>query len=338
MFVIQSKILRDSSATILHFDQLSYKIRRSLKGHQGKILRLDWTKNGQKLISSSQDGEVIMWDAFSSQKDIVIPQSTPWTMACSIDSVGSYIACGGVDNKCSIYDIQDLEDIASTKRTIATHTSYISDCKFIYSDCQLLTASGDTTCALWDVETSQMIYTFHGHKADVLSLDLCPTFPANLIASGSCDNIVKIWDLRQGQCTHSFEDHKASVNCVKFFPTGDVIGSASDDGTCRLFDLRAMQGISIYKRDSIIFGVSSLDFTKSGRLLLAGYYDFNIHAWDTLKMERVSTLYGHESRVSCLKMSPDGFGLASGSWDQTVKVSLKIFVLDLKGFAIIYIF
>lgn len=34
---------------------------------------------------------------------------------------------------------------------------------------------------------------------------------------------------------------------------------------CRLFDLRAMQEISVYKKDSIIFGASSLDFTKSGR-------------------------------------------------------------------------
>ncbi len=35
------------------------------------------------------------------------------------------------------------------------------------------------------------------------------------------------------------------------------------------------------------------------------------------------TLYGHENRVSSLQVSPDGTGLASGSWDSTIRVRLK---------------
>lgn len=58
----------------------------------------------------------------------------------------------------------------------------------------------------------------------------------------------------------------------------------------------------------------------SGRLLFAGYSDYCIHIWDTLKGSRGTTLYGHENRVSSLQISPDGTALGTGSWDSTIRV------------------
>lgn len=39
---------------------------------------------------------------------------------------------------------------------------------FWYSFLQLFTGSGDSTCGLWDVDSSQLIQSFHGHEADVM--------------------------------------------------------------------------------------------------------------------------------------------------------------------------
>ena len=49
---------------------------------------------------------------------------------------------------------------------------------------QILTGSGDGTCALWDVESGQMIQSFHNHSADVMSLDLSPAESGNTFVSG----------------------------------------------------------------------------------------------------------------------------------------------------------
>lgn len=49
---------------------------------------------------------------------------------------------------------------------------------------QILTASGDGTCALWDVESGQLLQSFHGHGADVLCLDLAPSETGNTFVSG----------------------------------------------------------------------------------------------------------------------------------------------------------
>ena len=42
----------------------------------------------------------------------------------------------------------------------------------------------------------------------------------------------------------------------------------------------------VYKKPHILFGCTSIDFSLSGRLLFAGYNDYTVNAWDTLKGER----------------------------------------------------
>lgn len=80
--------------------------------------------------------------------------------------------------------------------------------------------------------------------------------------------------------------HPSSWTPPQFFPNGSAFATGSDDATCRLFDLRADQELSLYCHDNIICGITSVAFSKSGRLLLAGYDDFNCNVWDTLKADR----------------------------------------------------
>ena len=47
----------------------------------------------------------------------------------------------------------------------------------------------------------------------------------------SCDRSACIWDSRSGQCVMRFEGHEGDVNSVRFFPTGEAIGTACNDGT-----------------------------------------------------------------------------------------------------------
>ena len=78
---------------------------------------------------------------------------------------------------------------------------------------------------------------------------------------------------------------------MQFFPNGYAFATGSDDATCKLFDIRADQELTTYGHDNIICGITSVAFSKSGRLLLAGYDDFNCNIWDSMKSERLGTLY-----------------------------------------------
>ncbi|XP_021960939.1 guanine nucleotide-binding protein subunit beta-5 [Folsomia candida] len=300
--------------------QLNIKPRRILKGHQGKVLCLDWSQDKRHLVSASQDGRIIIWDAFTTNKEHAIALPTTWVMACSYGPSGSVIACGGLDNKVTVYPLVE-DDSTQRKKPVGTHTSYTAYCTFLpNSDYQILSGSGDSTCALWDVESGSRLQSFHGHSGDVMSLDLAPQENGNTFVSAGCDRKALIWDMRTGQCVQTFDGHESDINTVKFHPSGDAIATGSDDATCRLYDLRADREIAVYSKESIIFGVNSVDFSHSGRLLFAGYSDYTVNVWDSLKCHRTSILYGHDNRVSSLKVSPDGTAFCTASWDTTLRI------------------
>lgn len=79
----------------------------------------------------------------------------------------------------------------------------------------------------------------------------------------------------------------------------------------------------------------NLSYSVAGRLLFAGYNDYTVNVWDSLKCIRVTLLYGHENRVSCLQVSPDGTALSTGSWDYTLRV---IYIMNILVFCIMIFF
>lgn len=163
---------------------VNIRVRRVLKGHQGKVLCLAWATDKRHIVSSSQDGKILVWDGFTSTKEHSVSMPTTWVMSCAYSPSGGFVACGGLDNKCTVFPLIADEDPVRRKKLVATHTSYLACCQFNFSDHQLLTGSGDSTCVLWDIESAQIIQSFHGHSGDVLSLASSPSESGRIFVSG----------------------------------------------------------------------------------------------------------------------------------------------------------
>ncbi|CAM1297018.1 Uncharacterised protein r2_g632 [Pycnogonum litorale] len=63
--------------------------------------------------------------------------TTTWVMACAYAPSGNMVACGGLDNKVTVYPLSFEEDVSSKKKTVGTHTSDMSCCTFPNSDQQV---------------------------------------------------------------------------------------------------------------------------------------------------------------------------------------------------------
>ncbi|XP_067932532.1 guanine nucleotide-binding protein subunit beta-5-like [Watersipora subatra] len=317
---VADKSFKEVTSCVEGIKNYATKVRRQLKGHTGKVLSLDWCSDRRHLVSTAEDGGIIVWDAYTNCKEHVISSGIKWLMASSYGPSGSVVACGGMDNQCTLYHVGlDDQNPIENKKSISKHSSYLSTCKFFNSDNLILTASGDGTCTLSDVESATVIQSFVGHLADVTSLDISPT-ECYTFVSGSVDGMAMVWDVRSGECIQAFDGHESDVNTVRFHPCGEAFATGSDDATLRMFDLRADREICCFQRQSILFGCNSVDFSTSGRLLFGGYNDYAVHVWDALKVERAAIVYAHENRISCLKTCPDGTGFCTASWDHTLKV------------------
>ncbi|CAO3596831.1 unnamed protein product [Absidia cylindrospora] len=320
--------LIQASQQVESIPRLTLRVRRTLKGHLAKIYAMSWANDRRHLVSASQDGKLLVWDAYTTNKIFAITLRLSWVMTCSYSPSGNFVASGGLDNICSVFRLNSSSnyqyqidnnnaDVSKPARELAAHAGYLSCCRFL-SDSQILTSSGDTTCILWDIDANAKIKEFVDHTGDVMSLSISPN--PNVFVSGACDATAKIWDIRDGKCVQTFSGHESDVNAVQFFPNGNAIGTGSDDASCRLFDLRADRELNIFASEQIFCGITSVAFSVSGRLLFGGYDDYQCHVWDTLRAERVGVLRAHENRVSCLGVSNDGMGLCTGSWDSLLKI------------------
>jgi len=314
-----------SSKSAKQVDASGIKPRRILKGHFGKIYALSWSeKDHRHLVSASQDGKLIIWNGFTTNKVHAIPLRSSWVMTCAYAPSGDFVACGGLDNLCSVYKLPGPNVKANDTTTqhttaeLAQHEGYLSCCRFI-NDGEIITSSGDSTCILWDVSNKQPKSVFTDHQGDAMSVSVYDQH--GTFVSGSCDTSARLWDHRDKKtCVKTFTGHESDINSVNFFPDGNAFATGSDDCSCRLFDIRAYVQLNRYAHDRILTGITSVAFSLSDKMLFAGYDDFYCNVWDTQLGQMVQQLQGHENRVSCLGVSGDGKALCTGSWDTLLKI------------------
>ncbi|CCK68009.1 G protein subunit beta KNAG_0A03220 [Huiozyma naganishii CBS 8797] len=342
----------------LNKNSINLKATIDLKGHNNKIADFRWSRNSKNILSASQDGFMLLWDVATGLKQNAIPLTSQWVLSCALSPSGNLAASAGLDNNCTVYKISKENRIQQNVITIFKgHTGYISSIDFL-DERQILSASGDMTCALWDIPKAKRIREYTDHLGDVLALALPHNDNANgkIFASCGSDGYLYIWDTRSPANAQSFFISSSDASSLQFFRDDNSIIAGSENGTISMFDLRSdcrleeyalSSGLSknletpTYSAASMEYrkmipesmaissiptgyldsqGVVSLDFSSSGRLMYACYTDMGCLVWDLLKAEVVGKLEGHSNRVSGMRTSPDGLAVCTGSWDSTMKI------------------
>ncbi len=115
---------------------------------------------------------------------------------------------------------------------------------------------------------------------------------------------------------NTLSGHQADIRTAIFSPDGDMIATASVDGTARLWQL---DGTLITILSDHTAAVSVIAFSPDGQTLATASEDGTAKLWrrdGTL----ITTLEGHSSSVWGVNFSPDGKTLATVSGDNTIKL------------------
>jgi WD40 repeat protein len=95
-----------------------------------QIYALDWSYlESTRIVSASQDGRPIVWNAVSSQKTHAIRLACAWVMTAAFSPTGTAVGCGGLDNVCSIFHLSSLPDKDGNlpvSHTLMGHKGYLS--------------------------------------------------------------------------------------------------------------------------------------------------------------------------------------------------------------------
>ena len=136
-------IVQSFASNVKPMHSCTIKLRRTLKGHLAKIYALHWSGDNRHVVSASQDGNLLVWDTLSTNKIHAIPLRSSWVMTVCYSPSGGLVACGGLDNTCSIFSLKRSDISIKVHQELVGHTAFLSSCRFI-NDEKILTSSGDS--------------------------------------------------------------------------------------------------------------------------------------------------------------------------------------------------
>ena len=125
-----------------------------------------------------------------------------------------------------------------------------------------------------------------------------------------------LWHVDSGFLRGYLFGHNQWVYDVAFTPDGQHFGTASDDATVNIWQIK--YGELVRTIDASFGGFTSLDFSSNNKLLAAGSWDGTVGLWQLDNGNLLRTLHGNDYSIRDVAFSPDGQLLAAASDDDTI--------------------
>ncbi|EDO43295.1 predicted protein [Nematostella vectensis] len=228
----------------------------------------------------------------------------------SLDETTPSMASSGADGTVLLWNFKSENPIAN----IEGHDKRVPRLAYHPSGRFLGTTCFDNSWRLWDLEQLKEVLHQEGHSREVY--DIAFQCDGSMVATCGLDARGMVWDLRTGQCVMPLDGHLQKVLGIDFSPNGYHIATGSEDQKVIVWDLRKRQAIYTIPAHTNL--ISSVKYYEN--YLISASYDCKVKVWSQPGWAPLKTLSGHEQKVSCVDISPDGEYIASTSFDRTFKL------------------
>ncbi|MDC0711507.1 protein kinase [Stigmatella sp. ncwal1] len=293
---------------ILASDARSRGLATVLRGHTQTLDDMAFTRDGRRLVSSSDDHTARVWELETGESRVLSGHTDEvWRLVLSPDQ--RFVATASKDRTARLWELD-----TGKSQVFAGHTGPVDGIALTPDGRHLLTSNrGDDLLRLWNVATGALERTFPTGMGALGQLKNSPNGRYVLVHSLRQPR-AQLWDLERG--TSRTLEHGGTIRALAFSPLGDTAVTGGEDQTLRLWDVRTGQGRVLGEKLGVLYAVA---FSPDGKQLAAGNGDGLVRLWETATGQ--GRLLGqHEGRVNRLAFSPDGQRLASGSDDRTARV------------------
>lgn len=254
------------------------------QGHFDSMNSLVYSPDGQRIITTADDGKIKVWDIESGFCIVTFTEHTSGVTACEFTKKGNVLFTSSLDGSIRAWDLIRYRNFRTF--TAPTRLSW---------SCMAVDPSGEVVAAgsldsfdihIWSVQTGQLLDQLAGHEGPVSSLAFAPN--GNTLVSGSWDRTARIWSIFDRTQTSEPLQLQADVLDIAIRPDSTQFAISTLDGQLTFWNMtEALQVSGLDGRRDVSGGrkigdrrtaanvagtkaYNSIKYSADGSCLLAG--------------------------------------------------------------------
>ena len=202
-----------------------------LNGHHNAVLEVQWSGDGERLLSCSADKTVRAWDAETGQPvKKMAEHSAIVNSVCPARGSLQLVVSGSDDGTTRLWDLR-------VRKCVQRFDGGFAVTAVAFNDAADGVFSGgiDNVVRCHDLRTGEVSMTLSGHKDTITGMAVSPD--GNFLLSNAMDQTLRVWDVRpyapQERCTRVIKGHahnfeKNLLRCA-WSPDGSKVTCGSAD-------------------------------------------------------------------------------------------------------------
>jgi FOG: WD40 repeat len=263
------------------------KVFKTLRGHNGMVISLNFSKDGKYLATGGLDGKAIVWNVETGDTVRVIrfPDENNAIFSVDISPDNSMMATADWGGYVIIWDIKTGKSI----QAVSPHDrTAVYQVRFSPNGVYFISAGLDKKLTMTEIDTGEEIRVFTGHTDLVNSINFNPG--GDKIITAGWDGTVRVWDFLSGIQVLKIRAHLGGVYNAKYDASGKYIISGGDDFLVKEWD--AGTGTLVCELAGHQGGVGDVNITSDLKYIISGSRDGTIRIWNVSeKREMVSMTF-----------------------------------------------
>jgi len=196
------------------------------QGHHDSMNALVYSPDGQRIVTTADDGKIKVWDIESGFCIVTFTEHTSGITACEFAKKGNVLFTSSLDGSIRAWDLIRYRNF----RTFTAPERLSFSCMAVDPSGEIVAAGSldSFDIHIWSVQTGQLLDRLTGHEGPVTSLAFAPN--GGLLVSGSWDRTARIWSIFSRTQTSEPLQLQADVLDIAFRPDSLQIAISTLDG------------------------------------------------------------------------------------------------------------
>ncbi|HEX3654481.1 MAG TPA: TIR domain-containing protein [Pirellulales bacterium] len=299
--------------------------RMVLGGHTGAVNTVSVSTDGERLLSSADDGSARLWDTTTGQQLAQWQPGGHYVLSRMSPDSRHVVATVAMSHSLFHWD-------ATTGRKVREFGPFPAPicCVAFSPDSQYMAAGSEIgTIHIYELRSGQEFVSWHAHgrryEGERKVGDVAFSPDGERLASGGgwgCDDegAVYVWDWRNGQELVRQPPHRTMVHRVAYSPDGSKIASCSGNVSgWRLHVSHAGTGQLLAEMKGHSASVDDAGFSPDGSQVISGSWDETVRIWSVLTGSQLQVIHT-ANKVNCVGFLPDGRRFYSAGYDNVVNI------------------